>query len=118
MNPGWTEKVVEGITVEYSACEHCGRIPSEKELLGVVARQREDKFLRGCDHCGKEILIERIQVLHSKTVNHDQWGSVATTLEPVVNVNIEGQDLRMHLSCVKKTFPKADFSRFEKRRTD
>lgn len=118
MNPGWTEKVVEGITVEYSACEHCGRIPSENELLGAVIEQREDKCMRGCDHCGNELLIERIQVTHSKSVNHDKWGSVATTLEPVVNVSVEGQGFRMHLSCVKKMFPKADFSHFEKRRRD
>lgn len=118
MKSGWTEKVVEGITVEYSACEHCGRTPSDKELLGVVVRQREDKCLRGCDHCGKEILIARIQVLHSKSVNHDQWGSVATTLEPVVNVDVEGRQFRMHLSCVRKMLPKAEFSHFEKRRTD
>lgn len=114
MQPGWTEKVIEGIKVEFSACDHCGKSPTDKEILAVLAEQREWTCGRMCDHCGKAFELVGIQLLHSK----DKWGSVAEALEPVVNVQLPQvftDGLRIHLSCAKKMFPKTNFSPLEKR---
>lgn len=110
------EKIIDGVQVNYRACEHCDRLPTEEQMRAAVASAKED-WRPKCSHCGGGYKFKSMDIYHYKEGGSDKWHARASTFEPVVEWYGNGPTpgLYLHYACAKKLFPHANWEEFEKR---
>lgn len=104
---GWHTVKVDGIKIEYQTCDHCGKNPTDDELVDLAQQTRKNISLFPCAHCNGSFSVTEIQALHYKSGTREAWSSVASLLEPRLEVRFEGalETQKLHLGCAQKLFP-------------
>lgn len=105
------QTVVDGIVVKYDPCDHCDRLPTEKEIkdqFAVIQRNSGGP----CVVCGESVKVTEISLHHYKTRDVDRWCGDPDVIEPMEKLSgyWRGQpvELRVHARCAAKALPNAN----------
>ncbi len=102
---------VEGVKVDFQACDHCRQEPTRKDVVAAVRRSQEERKRPRwcCAYCGKSIKATKYSVRHDGGI----WSACEAETEPVVSINqmhvsnappIYDHN-SLHLGCVLKSMP-------------
>jgi hypothetical protein len=104
------QTVVDGIVVKYDPCDHCDRLPTEKDIrdqLAIVERNRATP----CVVCGEKAKVIEIEIRHFKDRSIDRWGGDVIEMEPMEKLSGYWQgksiELPVHPRCAAKALPNA-----------
>lgn len=110
---GWKYKhqtVVDGIVVKYDPCEHCDRLPTEKDIRDQLTRI-ERNCGGPCAVCGEKAKVMEISIHHYKTRDADRWGGDVDLVEPMEKLSGywlgKSVELPVHPRCAAKALPNA-----------
>lgn len=104
------QTVVDGIVVKYDPCEHCDRLPTDKDIRDQIELVRQN-HRSPCVVCGEAPKIIEITIHHSKDRSIDRWGGSSILLEPMEMLRgywaSQSLDLPVHPRCAAKALPNA-----------
>lgn len=101
---------LEGVKISYDICEHCGALPTTKDI------QAQLSLIRGiwnapCVVCREHPKVVAIAIRHYKTRDADRWGGDVTLSENMgkISANFEGIqiDVWIHAKCMIEALPGA-----------
>lgn len=103
-------RLIGAITVKYDPCEHCGGLPSDRDILDqleVIGRNNGEP----CVVCGEKAKVIEISVRHYKDRTTDRWGGEVIMVEPMEKLsgywNRQSIELPVHPRCAAKALPNA-----------
>lgn len=103
-------KVIEGIKVHYDPCDHCGRLPTDKEILEQLALVERNSG-PPCAVCGEKAKVMEIAIHHTKNEDIDRWGGGIVLIEPMEKLSGYWQshvvEISIHPKCAAKALPGA-----------
>lgn len=100
---------VEGVTVAFRACGHCGATPGEADALKFIKAHETT-----CDFCRHAIRVIVAELdCHRKDRHGESWEGM-WGIEPNIVLHPEGEGRTrkvVHLGCYEKMFPDGDGAR-------
>lgn len=105
--------VRDNITIKYDACSHCGRLPTEQDIVTQM-KVVEDHLGGPCVICGKKSRVKEMCLFHSKDEDMDRWGGQVLMMEEFVELTGYHSGLsirvRMHPACLMNAMPVANLN--------
>lgn len=105
MNVGGIE-----LRVDAQACDHCGKEPSEQDVVQAVERMQASRSQGQCrcSYCGDEIKASSYRLYHER----DGWRALEEEVEPAISVDILPPNSPrikafngLHQRCIPKALP-------------
>lgn len=102
------EQVVNGIRFRWNKCDHCGDIPSYRNIWDQVERI-EKEYGAACAVCGEKQKVTETLLYHHKQDGLDRWGGHVTLVEEFIHGRIEIENVVFHKNCLKAALPYSSF---------
>lgn len=94
---------VDGVTIKFRSCDHCGSMPTEADALKFIKRHESI-----CDFCRHKIKVTVVELtFHRKDQHGQSWEGMCGT-ESHTFLTPDGPDRRkklVHEECYQKMFP-------------
>lgn len=101
-------KIIDGITVQYDTCTHCGDTPTLEEIKAAIKMEIGGRAYT-CAVCGIGNEIISMLIYHYKDAEQDRWGSRGTYNKPMITLEMSGAGhvrVPVHPDCAKAALPK------------
>jgi hypothetical protein len=99
-------RVVGGITVRYDRCDHCGKLPSDKDIQDQLALIGNN--FSPCVICGKKPEVMEATLRHFKQGKVDRWGGEVLATQILEELHYGNQGFWVHHACAVKALPHAE----------